>query len=323
MTKFGYALSSEEHPPQQLVENARRAEEAGFTFALISDHYHPWVDRQGHSPFVWSAIGGIAQATESLRLGTGVTCPTIRIHPAVIAQAAATSAAMMPDRFFLGVGTGENLNEHILGDHWPAPDERLERLEEAVEVIRLLWQGGYKTHRGKHYTVEQARIYTLPDEPPPIAVAASEPQAAELAGRIGDALVSVSPDRELIERFEQAGGSGPRYGQITVCWAESDEEAKKTAYEWWPNAAIEGSLSQELALPRYFEEAARMVDAEDVAGKINVGADPGPYLETIRAYEEAGYDHIYFHQIGPDQEGFFGFFERDLQPRLSKLAEAV
>jgi coenzyme F420-dependent glucose-6-phosphate dehydrogenase len=323
MTEFGYALSSEEHAPQQLVSNARRAEEAGFTFALISDHYHPWIDRQGHSPFVWSAIGGIAQATDTLRLGTGVTCPTIRIHPAVIAQAAATSAAMMPGRFFLGVGTGENLNEHILGDHWPAPDERLERLEEAVEVIRLLWQGGYQTQRGKHYTVEQARIYTLPDEPPPIAVAASEPQAAELAGRIGDAFVGVSPDRELIERFEQAGGSGPRYGQITVCWAESDEKAKDTAYEWWPNAAIEGSLSQELALPRYFEEAAGMVDAEDVAEKINVGPDPDPYLETIRTYEEAGYDHIYFHQIGPDQEGFFGFFERELQPRLSKVAEAV
>jgi coenzyme F420-dependent glucose-6-phosphate dehydrogenase len=323
MTEFGYALSSEEHAPQQLVSNARRAEEAGFTFALISDHYHPWIDRQGHSPFVWSAIGGIAQTTETLRLGTGVTCPTIRIHPAVIAQAAATSAAMMPGRFFLGVGTGENLNEHILGDHWPAPDERLERLEEAVKVIRLLWQGGYQTHRGKHYTVEQARIYTLPDEPPPIAVAASEPQAAELAGRIGDAFVGVSPDRELIERFEQAGGSGRRYGQITVCWAESDEKAKDTAYEWWPNAAIEGSLSQELALPRYFEEAAGMVDAEDVAEKINVGPDPDPYLETIRTYEEAGYDHIYFHQIGPDQEGFFGFFERELQPRLSKVAEAV
>jgi coenzyme F420-dependent glucose-6-phosphate dehydrogenase len=320
MTEFGYALSSEEHPPQRLVENARRAEEAGFTFALISDHYHPWVDRQGHSPFVWSVIGGIAQASRTLRLGTGVTCPTIRTHPAVIAQAAATSAVMMPGRFLLGVGTGENLNEHILGDHWPAPDERLERLEEAVEVIRLLWQGGYKTHRGRYYTVEQARIYTLPDEPPPIAVAASEPLAAELAGRIGDAFVGVSPDRKLIERFEQAGGSGPRYGQITVCWAESDEEAKKTAYEWWPNAAIEGSLSQELALPRHFEEAAGMVDAEVVAEKINVGPDPDPYLESIRAYEEAGYDHIYLHQIGPDQEGFFGFFEHELRPRLAEVA---
>src|ERR671915_617716 len=157
MVEIGYALSSEEHSPNDLVHYARRAEEVGFTFALISDHYHPWVDAQGHSPFVWSVIGGIAHATERLRLGTGVTCPTMRIHPAVIAQAAATSGAMMPGRFFLGVGTGENLNEHITGARWPAPDERLDMLEEAIEVIRLLWQGGEQTHRGKHYTVDHAR----------------------------------------------------------------------------------------------------------------------------------------------------------------------
>ena len=201
MPELGYALSSEEHLPNDLVRYARQAEETGFSFALISDHYHPWTDRQGHSPFVWSVIGGIAQATERIRLGTGVTCPMIRIHPAIIAQAAATSAAMMPGRFFLGVGTGENLNEHILGAKWPAPDERLEMLEEAVEVIRLLWQGGYQTHRGKHYTVEQARIYTLPDPLPEIAVAAAQPNAAELAGRIGDALVGVAPDEEVIQNF--------------------------------------------------------------------------------------------------------------------------
>src|SRR4051812_38619639 len=187
MPELGFALSSEDHPPDGLVRQAAAAERAGFSYALISDHFHPWIDAQGHSPFVWSVIGGIAQATSRLRLGTGVTCPTIRIHPAIVAQAAATSAAMMPGRFFLGVGSGENLNEHILGDRWPFPDERIEMLEEAVEVIRQLWQGGYQTHRGKHYRVEQARIYTLPDELPPIAVAASGPVAAELAGRTGDA----------------------------------------------------------------------------------------------------------------------------------------
>ncbi|MFN2467739.1 MAG: TIGR03557 family F420-dependent LLM class oxidoreductase, partial [Gaiellaceae bacterium] len=233
MPELGYALSAEEHPPNELVANARRAEEAGLTFALISDHFHPWVDAQGHSPFAWSVIGGIAQATERIRLGTGVTCPTMRIHPAIIAQAAATSAAMMPGRFFLGVGTGENLNEHILGDHWPAPDERLEMLEEAIEVIRLLWQGGYRTHRGRHYTVEKARLYTLPDEAPPIAVAAGAPLAAELAGRIGDAFVGVAPEAELVRKFREAGGGDkPRYGQLTVCWAESEDEAKETAHKW-------------------------------------------------------------------------------------------
>ena len=177
--EIGYALSSEEHAPADLVRYARLAEERGFTYALISDHFHPWTDRQGQSPFVWSVIGAIAEATERLRLGTGVTCPTIRIHPAIIAQAAATAAALMPGRFFLGVGTGENLNEHILGDRWPEGRVRLEMLEEAIEVIRLLWQGGYQSHHGTHYTVEQARLYTLPDEPPPIMVAAGQAERRE------------------------------------------------------------------------------------------------------------------------------------------------
>src|SRR5918999_5439684 len=213
MTEFGYALSSEEHGPTVLVENARRAEAAGFEFAMISDHFHPWADAQGQSPFVWSVIGGIAQATDRIRLGTGVTCPTIRIHPAIIAQAAATSASMMEGRFFLGLGTGENLNEHVVGEGWAAPDERLAMLEEAIEVIRLLWQGGYQTHRGEFYEVEQARLYTLPEEPPGIAVAAAKPLSAELAGRAADAFINTSPDAKTIEAFESAGGRGkPKYG---------------------------------------------------------------------------------------------------------------
>src|SRR5918992_591045 len=247
MTNFGYWLSSEEHPPLDLVRDAVRAEELDFEFAMISDHFHPWLEDQGNSAFVWSVIGGIAARTERLRLGTGVTCPMIRIHPAILAQAAATSAAMMPGRFFLGVGTGENLNEHVTGANWPAPDERLELLEEAVAVIRLLWQGGYQTHRGKHYTVENARVFDLPEEPIEVAVAAMQPLAAEVAGRIGDAFVNVSPDRDLVERFDSAGGEGkPKYGQVTVCWAESKERAKETAWKAWPNAAVEGAASQEL-----------------------------------------------------------------------------
>ncbi len=315
MPELGYALSSEEHPPNDLVRNARAAEEAGFTFGLISDHYHPWVDAQGHSPFVWSVIGGIAQATETFRLGTGVTCPTMRIHPAIIAQAAATSAAMMPGRFFLGLGTGENLNEHILGDHWPAPDERLKLLEEAIEVIRLLWQGGVQTHRGKHYTVENTRIYTLPEELPPIAIAAMKPQAAELAGRVGDAFVNVSPEREPLEQFEQAGGAGkPKYGQVTLCYAESEERAKQTAWEVWPNAAIEGALSQELPLPQHFEEALGTAGPDDLAETLVLGPDPEPYLEAIAEYEQAGYTHVYLHQVGRDQQSFIDFARRELLP---------
>ena len=317
MAELGYALSCEEHLPNDLVRNARAAEEAGFTFALISDHFHPWIDQQGQSPFVWSVIGGIAQATERLRLGTGVTCPTIRIHPAIIAQAAATSAAMMPGRFFLGVGTGENLNEHILGDHWPAPDERLDMLEEAIDVIRQLWEGGYQTFRGTYYTVENARIYTLPDEPPAIAVAAGKPGAAELAGQLGDGFVGTSPDAELIETFQNAGGEGkPRYGQLTVCWAETEEEAKRTAHQWWPNAAVKGDLSQELPLPDHFEQASQNVTEDDVAEAIVCGPDPERHLEQLRQYVDAGYDHVYVHQVGPDQKGFFRFYEREIIGKL-------
>lgn len=317
MIEIGYALSSEEHAPNDLVHNAHLAEEAGFTFALISDHYHPWIDRQGHSPFVWNVIGGIAQATKRLQLGTGVTCPMLRIHPAIIAQAAATSAAMMPGRFFLGVGTGENLNEHILGDRWPAHDIRLEMLEESIEVIRLLWQGGSQSHRGMYYEVENARIYTLPDELPPIMVAASGPKAADGAGRFGDGLISTSPEKEIVEKFAKAGGKGkPVYGQYTVCWATDEKEARKTAYEWWPNAAIKGELSQELPMPAHFEQAAEMVDEDDVAEVILCGPDPEAHIKKIREYEDAGFTHVYVHQVGPDQEGMINFYRREVLPKV-------
>jgi coenzyme F420-dependent glucose-6-phosphate dehydrogenase len=317
MAEIGYALSSEEHAPNDLVKHARRAEEVGFTFALISDHFHPWVDSQGHSPFVWSVIGAIAHATERLRLGTGVTCPLIRIHPAIVAQAAATAAALMPGRFFLGVGTGENLNEHILGDRWPPYEVRRAMLGEAVEIIRLLWQGGQQSFHGTYYTVENARVYTLPDQPPPIMVAAGGAQAAEMAGRIGDGLIGTSPEAEVLKSFDQAGGAGkPRYGQVTVCWAEDEAAARRTAYEIWPNAANQGELSQELPTPGHFEQVAKMVSAEQVAESVICGPDPRRHTESIRKYVDAGYDHIYIHQVGPDQEGFFRFYQQHILPEF-------
>jgi G6PDH family F420-dependent oxidoreductase len=318
MTRFGYALSSEEHPPATLVANARRAEAVGFDFAVVSDHFHPWTDRQGNSPFVWSVLGGVSQATERLGVGTGVTCPTMRIHPAVVAQAAATTAAMMPGRFFFGVGTGEALNEHILGEHWPPAAVRREMLEEAIEVMRLLWKGGRRSHRGRHYTVENARLYTLPEEPPPVMIAAGGPRSAELAGRIGDGLVSIAPDDSLVKAFESAGGRGrPKYGQVEVCWAKTEAEARATAFEWWPNTALGGELTQELRLPAHFEQAAATVREEDVAEKVVCGPDASRHLDAIRAYVDAGFDHVWIHQIGPDQEGFLHFFERELLPELA------
>lgn len=311
--ELGYALSSEEHRPADLVRYAREAEEAGFSFALISDHFHPWTDTQGQSAFVWSVIGAIAEGTERLRLGTGVTCPTIRIHPAIIAQAAATSAALMEGRFFFGVGTGEELNEHVTGARWPGAEERLEMLEEAIWVMRRLWQGDLVTHHGRFFEVDRARIYSLPDEPPAIAVAAAGEDAAELAGRIGDALISTAPDGDFVSTFERAGGQDkPRYGQLTVCYAASEREAVETAHSWWPNAAMGGQLGQELALPLHYQQAAELVTPEDVAEAVVCGPDPERHRQAIDEFDEAGFDHVYIHQVGPDQESFFRFARNEL-----------
>jgi len=322
VTAIGYALSSEEHAPLDLVENARRAEQAGFTFALISDHFHPWIERQPHSPFVWGVLGAIAQATDRLVVGTGVTCPTMRIHPAIIAQAAATAAALMPGRFFLGVGTGENLNEHILGDAWPEWEVRAEMLEEAVDIIRELWRGEVTSHRGAYYTVQNAKLYTLPDEPPPIHVAASGERMAELAGQFGDGFIGTGPDKALVKAFKAGGGSGPRFGQVTLCWGKTEVAARRTAHEWWPTAALKGEVTQELPNPAQFTDLVSSVTEDQVAEAITCGPDPETHLAKIRTYIEAGFDHVYLHQVGPDQAGFLRWAERELLPKL-EAGEAV
>ncbi len=322
MAKIGYTLSSEEFGPRELVAFARRAEQAGFDFASISDHFHPWVDAQGHSPFVWATLGGVAQATERLVVGTGVTCPTMRTHPAIVAHAAATTAAMLPGRFFLGLGSGEALNEHIVGRHWPETSVRQEMLAEAVEVIRKLWEGGLTSHRGKHYTVENARIYTLPEELPPIFIASAGERANELAGRIGDGIFGLVPDSSLVEQFEAAGGKGkPKLGQLHVCWADSEEDGAKTALEHWPNALISGNLNWELRLPSQFEDAIGMADPSQITDSVVCGPDPERHVEAIREFIDAGYTHAYFHQVGPDQEGFLQFAERELLPRLDDVRD--
>lgn len=313
--ELGYALSSEEHSATELVRLAARAEEVGFSFAMLSDHFHPWIDRQGHSPFAWSVLGGIAAATQQITVGTGVTCPLIRVHPAIVAQAAATIADMMPGRFALGLGTGENLNEHILGDRWPPIDTRLAMLDEAVQVMRALWSGEVVDHSGDHYTVEGARVYVK--HAPPVWIAASGAKSGRLAATAGDGLIATTPDRELLETFASArGADAPCVGQVTVCWATDDAEARKIAREWWPNAALPSPLGQELALPAHFEQALTLVDDEDVADSIVCGPDPGRHAAAIEQYAEAGFDHVYVHQVGPDQEGFFRFYAGEVMPRL-------
>ena len=323
MTEFGLALSGEQHGPNALVDRARRAEEAGFDFALVSDHFHPWLAIQDNASFVWTVLGGIARETDDLAVGTGVTCPIIRIHPAIVAQAAATSAAMLDGRFFLGVGTGENLNEHVTGERWPAHEVRLDMLEEAIGVIRDLWAGGMTSHYGEHYTVENARLFTLPEEEPSLHVAAEGPTMADAAGRFGDGLIATEPEASIVEGFqsggdsESGGGDRPRYGQMAACYAEDEEEAMELAHEHWRNGAVPGELGQELATPKHFDQATQLLEPEDMAESMVLGSDPEAYVERVEAYVDAGFDHVYVHQVNPDADGFFEFCEAEVLPAVS------
>jgi G6PDH family F420-dependent oxidoreductase len=317
MTSIGYFLSCEESGPRELVRQAKWAEEAGFERLWISDHFHPWNGEQGNSPFVWSVIGALSEAT-SLPITTAVTCPTVRIHPAIIAQAAATAAVQCEGRFALGVGTGEALNEHIFGDAWPPAPIRLEMLEEAVEVIRALHTGEEVDHHGKHYTVENARLYTVPEQPVPIHVSAFGPKSAELASRIGDGFCSTKPDRELLDAYRQAGGTGPAQGGFKVCHAPTEQQGVETALRLWPNEHLPGELAQVLPTPRHFEQASTLVTEQMVADALPTGPDPKRYLESLQQYADAGYDEVYVQQIGPDQEEFFAFWQREVASRTSE-----
>ncbi len=315
--KIGYFLSCEEWAPRDLIDQAVKAQQAGFEDLWISDHYHPWNDQQGHSPFVWSVIGGIAQAAPGMAVTTAVTCPTVRIHPAVIAQAAATSAVMLEGKFSLGVGSGEALNEHVLGDHWPEADERLEMLEEAVEVMRTLWEGGARDHRGRHYRVEHARIYDLPAEPPPVIVSGFGPKAVALAARIGDGYCTVAPDGDSVEQFRRDAQRGRLVqGGMKVCYGSDEQAAVKTVHRLWPNEALPGELAQVLPTPEHFEQAAELVTEEMVAESVPCGPDLDRHVEKIKAFADAGFDELYINQIGPDQDAFFSVYREEVLPRV-------
>jgi G6PDH family F420-dependent oxidoreductase len=317
MQALGFSLSCELYAPRQLVDLARRVEQAGFDFALISDHYHPWVSAQGQAPFVWTVLGAIAEATSRLRVGTGVTCPLMRTHPAIIAHAAATTAAMFDDRFFLGLGAGENLNEHILGDRWPPPTERHEMLVEAIEIIRRLWSGDLVSYDGGYYHVDEARLFTLPETSPDIILAASGTQSAQLAAEVCDGLMGVAPDASMLKAFDEAApGKLAKYGQVTLAWGDSESAARKTLVDLWPQSGLGGNLKWETKTFELFEDGAKPLTEEQIVGNTPCGPDPDVHLEAIRAYEEAGYTHVSLHQIGRDHAGFFEFVEQELKPRL-------
>lgn len=315
MVSVGYFLSCEEFGPSELVRHAQLAEQAGFERLWISDHYHPWLREQGQSPFVWSVIGALSQVT-SLPISTAVTCPTIRIHPAIIAQAAATAAVQCAGGFVLGVGTGEALNEHILGDRWPPSGVRREMLREAIEVIRALHAGGEVTHHGKHYTVENAELFTRPEQPVPIYISAFGPAAARLAGEIGDGFCCTSPSGELVRMFRDAGGGDkPAQAGMKVCWADTEEKGVATAHRLWRTVGLPG-IAQTLPAPRDFEAVSELVTEEMVASAVTCGRDPRRHLDMVGEYVDAGFNEIYVQQIGPDQEAFFGGWASEVLPQL-------
>ncbi len=322
--RIGYFLSSEEFDPRELIRQARMAEDAGFAGLWISDHFHPWNDEQGHSSFVWSTIGALSQATTQIKLTTAVTCPTVRIHPAIIAQAAATSAVLLEGRFALGLGSGEALNEHILGNHWPQADERLEMLEEAVRIIRRLWQGGMQSHRGRHYRVENARIYDLPERLPPILISGFGPKATDLAARIGDGYCTVIPDEQEVKRFRDAADDQRLVaGGMKVCWAEDEHRARATAYRLWPNEQLPGELAQILPTPAHFEQASELIGEDMVAEAVPCGPDIDLHLQAIKRYEDAGFDELYIQQIGRDHERFFETYAGEILPRFHDHSQAT
>ncbi|MCY1138511.1 TIGR03557 family F420-dependent LLM class oxidoreductase [Actinoplanes sp. Pm04-4] len=314
--KLGYKLAAEAFGPKELIRQAVRAEQAGFDFVEISDHYHPWLDVQGHSPFAWNVLSAIAMKTDQLGLATGVTCPTVRYHPAIIAQAAATLAIISDDRFTLGIGAGERLNEHVVGQGFPSVRGRHERLVEALDIINLLWQGGYQSYEGKHLQLEDAQVFDLPSKLPVIAVAAGGKQAAELAATHGTGLFATEPRADLVETFTGAGGNGPKYAEASVAWAPSKDEAVKAAHETTRWALTGWKVMSELPNPVNFEAAAATVRPEDIAEQFAVGPDPEPYVKMVGEYKDAGYDHIVLMNAGPDPDGFIDFFAKELKGHL-------
>jgi len=312
---YGFFASSEELGPVELVQAGQAAEAAGFDRLWVSDHYHPWMSEQGSSPFVWSVLGALATSTQ-LKLTTAVTCPSFRIHPAVIAQAAATTAALAPGRFTFGVGAGEALNEHILGDAWPPVSVRHARLAEAIDIIRRLWTGDVVTHEGKYFTVHDAKLFTLPLAPPDILISGFGPKSTELAASVGDGWITVTPDSGAMKIYRDAGGTGRTQCGLKICWAETEKEAKETAHRLWGHEAGGGQLSQDSPLWLQYEGIAQLSSPDDMAKSVPCGPDAAHAAETIAQYVNMGFDEIYIAQIGPDQQGGIHFLAEEVLPLL-------
>ena len=321
MVSFGYTVMGEQAGPKQLVADAQRAEAAGFDFIAASDHYFPWLAEQGHSPYTWSVLGAIAQATERIELMTYVTCPIMRYHPAVVAQKAATIQLLSDGRFTLGLGAGENLNEHVVGQGWPSIDIRHEMLAEAIQIIRRLLAGETMTFRGDHFDAEAARLWDLPADPPPIGVAVSGRRSCRLAGEFADVMIAVEPRRELGDWFDAAGGTGkPRIGQVGLAYDPDADQARKRALEQFRWFTGGWKTMAELPTHAHFDAASKAVREEDVAKQMPCGPDVKAHVEAVKRYVDAGFTHVAVVQIGGEyQEPFFPWAERELLPALREL----
>lgn len=320
--RIGYKLATEGFAPKELIRQAVLAERAGFDFVEMSDHYHPWVEAQGHSAFTWSLLSAIAVKTERIGLVTGVTCPSMRYHPAVIAQAAATLAIISDGRFTLGVGAGERLNEHVTGEGFPARRERHERLREALEIIRLLWQGGYRSYDGKYLRLEDARVFDLPDQLPVIAVAASGPASARIAADLGDGLFAVEPDGDLVGTWHGLGGHGPAYGEVPLAWAPDEHSAVRAVLEKNSFALTGWKVMAELPNPVNFEAVTALVTPDQVREQFACGPDPKRHLQVAGQFADAGFDHLVAMNAGPDPDGFMDFFATELAAPMRALTPA-
>ncbi len=319
MVKIGYKLIAEAYSPKEMVRQAARAEQAGFDFVEISDHFHPWFDHQNHSGFVWSMLAAAAAQTESIELATGVTCPFIRYHPAIVAQAAATTALLADGRFTLGLGSGERLNEHVVGEGWPPVATRHEMLVESIEIMRSLWSGGYHSYEGKHLTLEDARVFDLPDTPPRVAVAAGGPVAARLAAEQGDAIFVTEPRSDLTQAYAKAGGDGPRYAEVPLAWAADEAEAASSARELFRFGLTGWKVQAELPNPVNFEAATAFITEDDMREVFGIGPDANRHLAVAQQFVDAGFDHLALINAGPDPDGFFDFFEKELAEPVRAL----
>lgn len=317
--RIGYKLIAEAYSPAEIVRQGVEAEAAGFDFVEISDHYHPWLYATPHSGFVWSMLAALAARTERIGLATGVTCPTMRYHPAIIAQAAATTALLSEGRFTLGVGSGERLNEHVVGDAWPAISVRQAMLQEAIEIIRLLWSGGYHSYDGRYLRLDDARVFDLPDAPPEMAVAAGGARSARLAAELGDALFATEPKPELTEAYAAAGGSGRRYAEVPLSWAPDVETAAQSAYETFRFGVTGWKIQAELPNPINFEAATAYVTPRHMSETFGCGPDVARHLEVAQGFIDAGFDQLALINAGPSPDGFFDFFTNELGPKLRAL----